>query len=52
MKMDLERWIIEKRKSLDRFYAFYVTEHEKTPENFPLKLAPGEWDEQYRAFGE
>ena len=49
--VSLNSWVESEIIRLQEFAAFWRSEREKNKENFPIMMPPGEWDEQYRSFG-
>lgn len=50
--MSLDEFVAEQKAELDRFAAEWRKNQAKDPEHWPERMAPGEWDEQLRAFEE
>ena len=50
--MTLEEWIEEEKKRIERFRAMWEENRRRRPSLFPAEMDPGEWDEQYRAWGD
>lgn len=55
-KITLNQFMVEERERLARFHVWYLAQSKK-PENvvdgepmFPLRMEPGEWDQQLLAF--
>ena len=49
-KVTMDSFIKQEIRGLKKFREFWAEGHKKTPENFPLKMGLGEWDEQFRMF--
>lgn len=49
--ISLNSWVESEIIRLKEFASFWRLEREKNEEHFPMMMPPGEWDEQYRAFG-
>lgn len=39
-----------RKDQLDAFYAWWLHKHAEDPENFPLDINPGDWDEQLELY--
>lgn len=50
-EIPIENWIALERKRLDEFTALWRDGAVKEPENYPVILSVGDWDEQYRCWG-
>lgn len=48
--MTLEGFITEKKLEIEAFERWWIKNHEENPNNFPLELGPGDWDEQLQLF--
>ncbi|MBU1248505.1 MAG: hypothetical protein KKB70_07395 [Proteobacteria bacterium] len=46
--MLLESWAKEETERIAAFAEWWKVKHEELPDEFPLDLEPGEFDEQYR----
>ncbi len=47
-KMTLDEWKADAQKRLDAFVENWRQENAKNPKHWPIAMAPGEWDEQFR----
>ena len=49
--MTLSEWVEAEKRRIERFAADYRRQAEgQAAENWPLDLAPGDWDDQYLMF--
>jgi hypothetical protein len=48
--MTLDEFVAEERARLDRFIADYRKQAVEHPDEWPLEMAAGEWDEQLQIF--
>ena len=44
-------WVECGKEELDEFFTWYMEMHEQDPEQFPVTMNAGEWDEQFRVWG-
>jgi len=49
---DLDDYIFDHLGVLNRFEESWRESHENDPENYPLSMNPGDWDEQFAFFKE
>jgi hypothetical protein len=47
--MTLEKWADEERKRLVDFVMMWVENAKDSPDEYPMEMSAGEWDEQYRS---
>ncbi len=45
-KINLEQFVEREIAALNRFKQEWIQDNKIDPKNFPMKLTPGEWDEQ------
>ncbi len=45
--MTLDEFVSTEKQKLDDFAKHWMEDREKLPEQFPLSLNPGEWDQQF-----
>jgi hypothetical protein len=45
--MRLNEWCGVEQVRIARFQLWWLDKHDIDPDNFPLDMEPGEWDEQY-----
>lgn len=50
VKMTLMDFIESNRESLRKFNAYWREKHESNPDDFPMELNTGDWDEQLESF--
>ncbi len=50
--MNIHDWVDGEKQRIDRFVDSYLEGHTQNPEQFPIEMPQGEWDEQYRAYDE
>ena len=50
--MFLQGWCAAERVLVTTFQLWWFEQHDKDPDNFPINMEPGEWDEQYRIWGD
>lgn len=48
--LTIEQFIEEELKRIQSFKDWYLREHKTNPEHFPMKMDPGDWDEQLNMF--
>ncbi len=48
--MTISDFCATERQRVINFYEWYTLMHRSQPDQYPLTLEPGEWDEQYRAW--
>jgi hypothetical protein len=48
--MDLNEYVEDAKKSVDEFRDWWTERRKEAPEDFPLEMSPGDWDEQFRSF--
>lgn len=46
----LDEWLATEYRRLETFKAMWIANNAKNPTEWPSVLAPGEWDEQFRAY--
>jgi len=46
----LELFVRDLRNDVLRFERYWVRQHKKQPENFPMYMASGDWFEQFLSF--
>jgi hypothetical protein len=46
----LAQFITRLEREIKEFEMHWLAEHMDNPENYPMTMGPGEWDEQLRAF--
>jgi len=51
-KVDLDQFVMGERRRLEAFRRWWRREHFQSPDEFPLEMLPGEWDEQLLIFDE
>ena len=47
MKETISVWCEHEQLRIERFRAWWLAQNGKRPNDFPLDMNPGEWDEQY-----
>lgn len=47
--MTLDQFIKEQHKELERFAKNWIEQNKIEPENWPMEMNAGEWDEQLRS---
>ena len=50
MDMSLEEYVAVTMNQLKLFKMHYKRNSQKSPECWPLRLSPGQWDEQFQIF--
>jgi hypothetical protein len=50
MSIDIKVFLVEMRSDVDRFEADWLAKNKAEPENYPLRLEPGDWMEQFMVF--
>ncbi len=50
--MTLDEWIVEEAKRVQSFKEHWEEQADKAkdPEQWPMEMTPGDWDEQYLAW--
>ena len=48
----IDEWLSTEHQRLDRFVQEWKQGNATDPDNWPIKMPPGEWDEQYRGYEE
>jgi len=46
----LEAFVKEVRDDVLRFERYWVQQHKKKPEQYPMEMNSGDWNEQFLAF--
>lgn len=46
----LEAFVKEVREDILRFERYWVKHHKVEPERYPMRMNPGDWNEQFLAF--
>lgn len=46
--MKIHNWHAAEQIRLAHFLRWWFEQHDEDPNNFPLDMEPGEWDEQYQ----
>jgi hypothetical protein len=46
----LDEFIEEREKDIERFKKEWLEGNKKDPDNWPMEMPDGEWDEQFRAW--
>ena len=49
-KMTLREYVWQTKMDLDEFENWWNQNHDKEPNDFPLELGEGDWDEQFNMF--
>lgn len=44
--MNLRDFITERMRLISQFEAHWISENKKSPENYPMSMGAGDWDEQ------
>lgn len=50
--MTFEQYMTELRKAVEEFEIYWRESNAESPEEFPLEMAEGDWDEQFHFFGQ
>lgn len=50
MKISLSEFVKQEMALLERFEMDWFDNHLEDPEDWPMKMHPGDWDEQFRAW--
>lgn len=48
--MSFDEFVVDLNAEIKEFNAYWLAEHAKNPEAFPLEMGCGDWDEQFRAW--
>lgn len=46
----LNDWITSEKAHLDEFFKWWINSQAIHPEDYPMSMPPGKWDEQYRGW--
>ncbi len=50
MEFTIEEFVNHMKQRLEEFENYWNKNHQENPENYPLKMTDGEWDEQFASF--
>lgn len=50
--MTLDEFVAEEQARITAFRAAWLRDAQQAPEQYPMDLEPGDWDEQFRAFAQ